>query len=646
MKMDMVIAVGYLSLQFALSEREGLFNGVPITFCGIERRQLAGHVLPEDVAGALLFYDFRRTVDLAIKLQPRVRDAVCVFGTSEFDLQVGSEALAALAEHPELRVRQIHGVTYAETFAQLRKLPSESIVIYVSMLRDSAGETRLSPAIVKEVCTASKAPVYGVGSHLLEPGLLGGAMMDYWAHGKAIATMAVARLDGKTAESQEDASSPVLVNWRAVKKWRIKENLIPAGAQVRFRPATLWQERRGTIMGIFALLALQSTLITGLLINRAKRERVETALAESIERMNLAAEAANVSMWVWDVSGDDLWMTEQGHALFGLNQDETIDYATVFNQVHPEDRELRETAIKQALETQGHYEMEYRIQASDGAVRWVSARGRCVGPPSGRGQKLLGVSMDVTSRKKSELEAAQQRVELGHLSRVALVGEMATSLAHELNQPLTAIVTNASAAQRFVARDDVDPTELREILSDIAADGLRAGDVIRGIKGMVRKVPGERQTIDVENMISEVLHLVRADALAHNCKLVTTFEPDLPPIEGDGVQLKQVLLNLIINAFDAMWKVPCDPCKVEIVARHVEGRSVEISVRDFGPGLPADGPGRVFESFFSTKGEGMGMGLAIARSIMEAHDGTLTGENADGGGARFWFRIPSSPHVS
>jgi two-component system sensor kinase FixL len=218
---------------------------------------------------------------------------------------------------------------------------------------------------------------------------------------------------------------------------------------------------------------------------------------------------------------------------------------------------------------------------------------------------------------------------------------MATSLAHELNQPLTAIVTNARAAQRFIASGDLSPADLNEILADIGADGYRASEVIRGIKGMVRRGESECHALDLNLVIANVLRLVRADAIAHGCTLSTELEPALPPVLGDAVQLQQVLLNLIINAFEAMRKTPCDPCRVEITSRYVDAQSVEVSVRDFGPGLPADASTRVFKRFYSTKDDGMGVGLAIALSIVEAHAGTLRAENAEGGGARFWFRVPA-----
>jgi two-component system, LuxR family, sensor kinase FixL len=365
------------------------------------------------------------------------------------------------------------------------------------------------------------------------------------------------------------------------------------------------------------------------------------ALRESEERMGLAAESARLSLWEWDVARDDVWMTREGRALLGIKPDTRIDFASLGRCVHPEDRVLREATIRRAVETGGSYEVEYRLLLPDGSVRWIAARGRCADGDHGSATRLLGVSMDITQQKQADAEARLQREELGHLARVALVGEMATSLAHELNQPLTAIVMNASAAQRFIAHGDMDPDELRDLLADIAADGRRAGEVIHGIKGMVRRVESEHQALAVNEIVANVLRLVRADALVHGCALTTELDLALPPVLGDAVQLQQVLLNLIINAFDAMRRTPCDPCRVEIVSQRLDAKTVEVSVRDFGSGLPSDAPARVFERFFSTKREGMGMGLAIARSIIEAHAGTLGAENAKGGGARFWFRVPA-----
>ena len=329
--------------------------------------------------------------------------------------------------------------------------------------------------------------------------------------------------------------------------------------------------------------------------------------------------------------------------MLGFGPKEHIGLKELSQRVHPDDRAAREAAIQRALDTRSTYEMEYRLMMPDGAVRWISARGRYAQDDNGSTTGIVGVSMDITRQKQTDLEVERHRQDLGHLARVALVGEMATSLAHELNQPLTAIVTNAGAAQRFLARDELKREALQEVLTDIAADGRRAGEVIRGIKGMVRKVDSARGPVDLNTVIADVLRLVRADALAHDCTLATDLEPDLPAVTGDAVQLQQVLLNLVINAFDAMKQNPGEKCRVELSTRRDGANFIEVAVRDHGPGLPPDAPAKVFERFFSTKKEGMGMGLAIARSIIEAHGGTLDAANVAasvGRGARFWFRLP------
>jgi PAS domain S-box-containing protein len=259
---------------------------------------------------------------------------------------------------------------------------------------------------------------------------------------------------------------------------------------------------------------------------------------------------------------------------------------------------------------------------------------------SPEGMLVLSVIVDISPRKQAEAEARQHREELTHLSRVAIMGEMAGSLAHELNQPLTGIVNNASAGRRFIAKGHADLPKLDGLFEAIVADGRRAGEIIRGIRGMVRKGEEVRAPVNLNDVIASVLPFVHSDALGHHCALVTEAGPELPLVEADQVQLQQVLLNLVVNALEAMRETPAAERRVIIRSeRESEGR-VRVSVRDFGTGLPAEEPARIFERFFSTKREGMGMGLAIARSIIASHDGELAAANANGGGAYVYFSLP------
>ena len=258
---------------------------------------------------------------------------------------------------------------------------------------------------------------------------------------------------------------------------------------------------------------------------------------------------------------------------------------------------------------------------------------------------MLASIVDITERRQAELAAARQRNELAHLSRVTLLGELSGSLAHELNQPLGAIVTNGGAALRLLARETISREKFREILEDIVAEGRRAGEVIRGITGMARKRAPLRQPVRLNDVVIDVIKLTRSDALVHDCAIVEELHPMLPVVEADVVQLQQVFLNLILNAFEASQEVPGTQRQIIVrTERDGDGR-VLASVRDFGPGLPAEAPERVFDPFFSTKKEGMGIGLRIAQSIASAHGGTLQARNAKGGGAQFILRLPSFNEV-
>jgi signal transduction histidine kinase len=205
---------------------------------------------------------------------------------------------------------------------------------------------------------------------------------------------------------------------------------------------------------------------------------------------------------------------------------------------------------------------------------------------------------------------------------------------------LAGLLSNASAGQRFIDKGDVDLREIRELLGDIIADGRRASDVVRGIRGMIKKGQVAHRSMDLNEVVIAAVHMVSPDALLRSCQLETSLDSNLPVIEGDQVQLQQVLLNLVINAFDAMRDIPVSKRKVVIATQSNGDGTVRMSVRDYGAGVSEEMQDRLFDPFFSTKTEGLGMGLAIVRSIVESHGGTNTAKNADDGGARFEFVLP------
>src|SRR5437667_1526438 len=255
---------------------------------------------------------------------------------------------------------------------------------------------------------------------------------------------------------------------------------------------------------------------------------------------------------------------------------------------------------------------------------------------------VLASVIDITERKQAELEHQRQNIELARVGRVAVMGELAASLAHEVNNPIGAIVANASAGQRLLAAGKIKTRDLKELLDDIVADGRRAGEVVQGIRNMVRKAEGRRSLIKIDETIDSLLRIIRAVALEREVAMVAEVGSDAGQVWADPVQLLQVFLNLTLNAFEAMSVMRPDARRVIIRTHRNLDEDILVSVRDSGPGFPPQVSNQLFEPFFSTKADGTGMGLAISRSIIEDHGGTLSGENCDDGGACFTFCLPEA----
>jgi C4-dicarboxylate-specific signal transduction histidine kinase len=311
--------------------------------------------------------------------------------------------------------------------------------------------------------------------------------------------------------------------------------------------------------------------------------------------------------------------------------------------VHPEDRAAREGAINQALQTRGEYEVEYRLQQADGMVRWIHGRGRGVGPDDGAGPKLFGVSMDVTARKQAEASAAQKRGELEHVARVATLGELTTTLTHELRQPLAAILTNAYAGARLLEAPEPDLQKVRSTLADICEVTEHAGEVVGGLRAMLKRdsTAAGLTNVDVNNVIRIVEHIAHGDANLHQVTVHLDLSSDVRPVKGDRVQLQQVILNLMLNAFSAMSGTGLDGARRVIVRTNaIDESNVLIEVQDNGTGIAAEQLESIFDPFITSRPEGLGMGLSICRSIIERHGGTISAANNPNRGAKISITLP------
>jgi len=330
--------------------------------------------------------------------------------------------------------------------------------------------------------------------------------------------------------------------------------------------------------------------------------RMADELRENAESMNLAAGVAQLALWRWDVPRDVIWVNPNGGRLYGIPEGDVISLPRFLETLHPDDREATREAVMRCLESDGAFRAEYRVMLPDG-VRWIGARGKVEFNGSRAPVRMRGVSIDITERKAAELEAGQHRAELTHLTRVTTLSELSGSLAHELNQPLAIILSNAQAAQRLLAQAPPDVAEVRDILTDIVEEDRRAGEVIQRLRALLQRGETVLLPLSLNDVITEVLDLTNAELIERGVTVVRDLAADLPKIGGDRVQLQQVVLNLILNGADAMSANAPGARRLNVAtARH--DNAVRDSVRDEGCGLPADVE-RLFEPFFTTKAQGL-----------------------------------------
>jgi PAS domain S-box-containing protein len=326
--------------------------------------------------------------------------------------------------------------------------------------------------------------------------------------------------------------------------------------------------------------------------------------------------------------------------ILGYRPDELVGRRHFYDLCIPDQREALKVAVFQVFAARGTFRDFHIVNAhKDGRHIHLEMSGVPVLNAAGELCGYRGADTDVTERRRADLEASRLREELAHISRVTLMGELTASLAHELNQPLTAIATNAHAGRRYLAMPAPRLDEVREILADVAADARRAGEVIHRLRSLLKKDASHFRPLDLNEVIREVVALTRTDAIIRHQPIDLALASDLPPVLGDRVQLQQVLLNLVLNGMDAM--AACPPVERQLtIETRPDGAGVRVGVRDRGAGIPAERLGTIFATFFTTKSDGMGMGLAISRSIVEAHGGEIWAENNPGGGAAFWFTLP------
>jgi len=390
--------------------------------------------------------------------------------------------------------------------------------------------------------------------------------------------------------------------------------------------------------------------LVGTTVDITDRKRAEESLRRSQAYLAEAERLTHTGSFAGDATTKPLYWSEELYRIFGFDPQQGLPTPEQpLQRVHPEDLDTLLQGFARVIQQRVDAEVEYRLVMPDGKIKWVHGIGHPVLNSNGELVEMIGTTVDITERKRAEEERARlHRLEtdLAHINRVSIMGELTASIAHEVNQPLSGVVSNGSACLRWLASDTPNIEEARETARRIVRDGKRAAEIIGRIRALTKRTATPREKLDLNEAIREILPLVGDEAKKKSVTIRTCFADDLSPVLGDRVQLQQVVLNLVMNGFEAMNTITDRARELVITSRNTDPDQVEVTVEDSGTGLHPEASARIYDAFYTTKPSGMGMGLSICRSILLAHDGRLWATANQGAGTTFHFALPKEQETN
>jgi len=516
--LDLIVSIGAPAANFVQRHRQRLFAGTPMVLMAVDERRVQYSNLTANDTAVAVRINYLSVFENILQVLPDTKDVVVVVGTSPIE-KFWKEAIAKEVEPLANRIKLswTDELSFESLLKQASTLPPHTAIFWELMIVDAVGVVHEGDVPLTRLHAVANAPIFSYDESFFGSAIVGGPLLLVADSSRRTAAVAVRILGGE--KPGEIKTPPVqfagpVFDWREMRRWGISESRLPAGSEIRFRPATAWEQYRWQVLIIAAVILTQTLLIMGLLYEHQRRRR-------------------------------------------------------------------------------------------------------------------------------AEVQSMQRMTELAHLNRVATAGELSASIAHEVKQPLAAVVAQSSAALRSLAHATPDLDEARAALKKITFAGNRASEIVDNLRSMFRKESGARRPLDINGLITNVIGLTSHEAQKHDILVHTTFlDAPKPQTLGDQAQLEQVFLNLVMNAIEAMNSSKSDHRVLELKTSVNEGHEVLVTVADSGPGVDAENLEKIFDAFFTTKPDGMGMGLSICRSIIESHGGRLWALPGDPG-LIFCVSLPS-----
>lgn len=608
---DMIITMFPESLEFVLEDCRDIFPDVPILSLYLPQ----GFELPKTdrlIISHFPRFDMIGTFEVALKLVPGAKRVYVVNGAHEVDRMLEDQARRELRKwEGQLEFQYVSHLPMGDILAALSSAPPDSIALLLGVARDISGKNQTTQEVAKRLSQVSTAPIFGVLDVALGEGVIGGSILSFEHIGAKAGELVLDILRGvpNTRNLPKTLEAPFLpmFDWRQLHRWNLSLSDLPEGSTIINREYTLW-DLRFYITAALAFVLVHSGMILMLLVQMRRRQSAEESLRRKTEELNRFFNVTLDLLCIANTGGYFLHLNPAWEKALGYSREELMNNR-FFEFVHPDDLGKTQQAVTRLASQTELVHFENRYRCKDGSYRileWTAV-------PSGK--LIYAAARDLTERLEVEAEARQRSAELVHMARVATLGELTASLAHEINQPLSAIISNTQAAQRYLNAPVPDMAEIREILNDVAKEGNRVSEVINRLRTLLKKEKVEFEPLELNSVFREIALFLNSDAVMRNIKVSLNLDPQLPLVQGDRIQLQQVALNLVLNAFDSLSEQPRRECRVQN-RTELKNSKVVAAIEDNGIGLSGGNAEKIFEPFYTTKAEGLGMGLSICRSII------------------------------